>query len=40
MDGAGNTTTFTGVPAGTMLSIRVQQIKATGTTATSIVVLW
>lgn len=34
---AGNTVTFTAVPVGTQLDIRVKQILATGTTATNIV---
>lgn len=34
---AGNTVTFTAVPVGTHLDIRVKQILATGTTATNIV---
>jgi hypothetical protein len=34
---AGNTVTFTAVPVGTQLEIRVKQILATGTTATNIV---
>jgi hypothetical protein len=33
----GDTVTFTAVPVGTTLSIRVKQVKATGTTATNIV---
>ncbi len=31
---------FVGVPAGSLLPIRVSQIRSTGTTATSIVALW
>lgn len=34
---AGNTVTFTAVPVGTQLDIRVRQVLATGTTATNIV---
>lgn len=34
---AGNTVTFTAVPVGTQLDIRVKQVLATGTTATNIV---
>jgi hypothetical protein len=34
---AGNTVTFTAVPVGTQLEIRVKQVLATGTTATNIV---
>jgi hypothetical protein len=33
----GDTVTFTAVPVGTQLDIRVKQVKATGTTATYIV---
>ena len=33
----GETVTFTGVPAGAILPIRVKQVKSTSTTATSIV---
>ena len=33
----GDAVTFTAVPVGTTLSIRVKQVKATGTTATNIV---
>lgn len=36
----GTTVTFTAVPAGTLLPIRISQVKATGTTATEIVALW
>ena len=32
--------TFTGVPAGTLLPIRVSRVKATGTTAGEISALW
>lgn len=31
---------FTGVPAGTLLPIRVTHVRATGTTATNMVALW
>ena len=34
------TVTFTGVPAGTILPIRVKRVYATGTTATTILVLY
>lgn len=34
---AGTTTLFSGVPAGTILPIRVVKVRATGTTATTIV---
>ncbi len=37
---AGNTLTITGVTAGTLIPLRVSQVKATGTTATSIVALY
>jgi hypothetical protein len=40
VDAGGNTTTFSSVPGGTMLPLRIQQIKATGTSAGSIVALW
>jgi hypothetical protein len=40
IDQSGNTTTFTGVAAGTLLTLRVTRVKATGTTATNIVALW
>lgn len=33
----GATVTYTGVPAGTYLKVRANQVKATGTTATNIV---
>lgn len=35
----GNTVAFTGIPAGTLLPIRVARVRATGTTATNIVAL-
>ncbi|MBV6656740.1 MAG: hypothetical protein KI785_03115 [Devosiaceae bacterium] len=34
---SGDTVTFTGVPAGTVLALRVNGVEATGTSATSIV---
>lgn len=37
---SGKTVTFTGVPAGTMLRVRVSRVLATGTTATNMVALW
>lgn len=37
---SGNDCTFTAVPAGTILPLRVTKVKATGTTATSIVALY
>lgn len=36
----GGTVTFTGVPAGTLLPIRVDRVNSTGTTATAIVALY
>lgn len=36
----GQTVTFTGVPAGTLLPIRVSRVKATSTTATNMIALW
>ncbi len=36
----GSTPTLTGVPAGSLLPIRVSRVKATGTTATTIVARW
>ena len=36
----GETVLFTAVPAGTILPIRVKEVSATGTTATSIVRMW
>ncbi len=36
----GATLTIVGVPAGTLLPLAVSRVKATGTTATSIVALW
>ena len=36
----GGDVTFVGVPAGTTIPIRVTIVKATGTTATSIIALW
>jgi len=32
--------TLVGIPAGTLLPVRPKRIKATGTTATSLVALW
>lgn len=40
VDADGNTCTFTGVPAGSILPIRVRRINSTSTTATSIVALF
>lgn len=37
---AGETVTLTGVAAGTILNMRVRQVKATNTTATNMVALW
>jgi hypothetical protein len=39
MAGGGSNVTFTAVPAGSFLPIRVSKVLATGTTATSIVAL-
>jgi len=36
----GGSLTFTGVPAGTVLPIKVTQVLSTGTTATSMLALW
>ena len=36
----GDTGTFTGVAAGSILPVRVTRVWATGTTATNIVALW
>jgi hypothetical protein len=36
---SGNSVTFKSVPAGALLPIRVDQVKATGTTATNIVAI-
>jgi hypothetical protein len=36
----GETVTYTSVPAGTYLPIRVSQVKATGTSASNIVAEW
>lgn len=40
IDANGNTTTFTGVLAGTLLPVRASRVEATNTTATLIVALW
>jgi hypothetical protein len=41
VDTAGaDTVTFAGVPAGSLLPVRVRRVYATGTTATSIVAVW
>lgn len=40
MAGDGAAVTFTGVPAGTILPVRVKRVKSTGTTATGIVGVW
>lgn len=36
----GSSATFVGIPAGTVLPIRVQRVNSTSTTASSIVALW
>ena len=36
----GTTLTITGIPAGTLLPIRVTRVRSTSTTATAIVALW
>lgn len=36
----GQTITFNGVPAGTLLPFRVRQVRSTGTTATNIEAIW
>ena len=36
----GDTVTFTGVQAGSMLVLRIKQVRAASTTATNIVRLW
>jgi hypothetical protein len=40
MAARGNDVTYSGVPAGAILPIRVTRVKATATTATSIVAMW
>lgn len=37
---SGTVATFAGVPAGTILPIRVNKVRATGTTASNIIGLW
>ena len=37
---AGTDVTFAGLPAGMILPVRAQRVKATGTTATGLVGLW
>jgi hypothetical protein len=37
---SGDTVTFVGVPVGTFLPLACRAVKATGTTATSMVALW
>lgn len=36
----GDTVTFIGLTAGTILPVRVSRVRSTGTTATNIVALW
>ena len=36
----GDTVTFSSVPAGTTIVLRITQVKSTGTTATNIVRMW
>lgn len=36
----GSTVTIAAVPAGSLVPLRVARVKATGTTATSIIALW
>ena len=40
MAGTGTAVTFAGVPAGTLLPIRVTRVYSTDTTATDIVAVW
>lgn len=40
MVGGQESVVFTGVPAGTILPIRVKRVNSTGTTATTITALW
>jgi hypothetical protein len=40
MEGGQNSLTFSAVPSGTTLPIRVDQVLSTGTTATLILALW
>lgn len=40
MEGGQNSITFTAVPSGTFMPIRVDQVLSTGTTAAAIVALW
>jgi len=36
----GQTVTFSGVPAGSLLPLRVKRVRSTDTTATNIVAIW
>lgn len=40
IDANNNTTTFQAVPVGSVLPVRTNRVKATGTTATNLIALW